>query len=368
MIQTQPQAIDIFAPKKEEKFFSLLASFGIKTEYVKLSSKKFFDVYDVKLAPGVRSSKLDRVLVDLGMAIESHAHPVGYPVLKDGVYRVEVQREEIEPPNFQNALKSVDNSYYAPLVLGSDHHGNPLSIDLNKIPNILVGGTTGSGKSVLLHSFILSLLSKDACLYLVDPKSVEFSMYQDLEAVKSLVHTVEDASLVIGEVRDLMETRFLHLGRERSRNASEYNAKVSPERRMRPVVVVVDEWADLVLQDKDIQKSLCLVAQKGRAAGISIILATQRPSCRVISGLIKANFPGRIALKVASAVDSRVILDTKGAEKITDIGTGLYLDGSLSKPQLFRAPYITDVSSELDLVKPPEKVAKSFWEKFSFRA
>lgn len=362
----QPQTIDIFTPKKEEKFFSLLNSFGVKAEYVRLESKKFFDIYDIKLSPGVRSSKLDRMLVDLGMAIESHAHPVGYPVLKDGVYRIEVQRVELESPTLQNVLQSFDPSFYSPIALGSDHHGEPFSVDLNRIPNLLVSGTTGSGKSVLLHSFILSLLKCDACLYLVDPKTVEFNVYSDLDAVKSLVHTVEGAHLLIEDVRELMETRFSYLSKAKVRSAAEYNKRVSPERRMRPVVIVVDEWADLVLQDKDIQKSLCLVAQKGRAAGISIILATQRPSCRVISGLIKANFPGRIALKVASAVDSRVILDSNGAEKITDIGTGLYVDGSISKPALFRAPYIEDVSRELDLISPPEKQKKTFWQKFVF--
>jgi S-DNA-T family DNA segregation ATPase FtsK/SpoIIIE len=362
----QPQTIDIFTPKKEEKFFSLLNSFGVKSEYVRLESKKFFDVYDIKLSPGVRSSKLDRMLVDLGMAIESHAQPVGYPVLKDGVYRIEVQKAELESPTLQSVMQSFDTSSYSPIALGSDSHGEPLSVDLNRIPNLLVGGTTGSGKSVLLHSFILSLLNCDACLYLVDPKTVEFNVYSDLDSVKSLVNTVEDASLLIEDVRDLMETRFIYLSKAKVRSAAEYNERVSPEKRMRPVVIVVDEWADLVLQDKDIQKPLCLVAQKGRAAGISIILATQRPSCRVISGLIKANFPGRIALKVASAVDSRVILDSNGAEKISDIGTGLYVDGSIPKPALFRAPYIEDVSRELELIDPLEKPTRTFWQKFSF--
>lgn len=366
MIQPQVQTIDIFTPKKEEKFFSLLNSFGVKAEYVRLESKKFFDIYDIKLAPGVRSSKLDRMLVDLGMAISSHAHPVGYPVLKEGVYRIEVQKTEIESPTFHQVKKTFSLDAYSPLALGVDHHGEPYSVDLNRIPNLLVGGTTGSGKSVLLHSFVLSLLSNDACLYLVDPKSVEFNIYSDLDAVKSLVNTVEDSAILIDEVRDLMETRFAYLSKAKVRSAAEYNRSVPPDKRMRPVVIVVDEWADLVLQDKDIQKSLCLVAQKGRAAGISIILATQRPSCRVISGLIKANFPGRIALKVASAVDSRVILDAKGAEKITDIGTGLYVDGSMSKPALFRAPFIGSVGEELASLSPPEKPLKTFWQRFSF--
>jgi len=366
MIRPQLQTIDIFTPKKEEKFFSLLDSFGVKAEYVRVKSKKFFDVYDIKLSPGVRSSRLDRMLVDLGMAIESHAHPVGYPVLKDGVYRIEVQKAELESPTLQSVVQSFDASSYSPIALGSDHHGEPFSVDLNRIPNLLVGGTTGSGKSVLLHSFILSLLKCDACLYLVDPKTVEFNVYSELDAVKSLVNTVEEASLLIEDVRDLMETRFSYLSNAKVRSAAEYNERVSPEKRMRPVVIVVDEWADLVLQDKDIQKPLCLVAQKGRAAGVSIILATQRPSCRVISGLVKANFPGRIALKVASAVDSRVILDSNGAEKISDVGTGLYVDGSMPKPALFRAPLIEDVSKELELISPPEKPKRTFWQKFAF--
>ena len=365
MIQSRSNTVDIFSPKKEEKMFTLLSSFGIKTDYVKLSSKKFFDIYDIKLSPGVRSSRLDRMLVDIGMAIESHAHPVGYPVMKDGVYRIEVQKTEIDSPSFEEVRGSFSPESFAPIALGVDSHGDNYSVDLNKIPNLLVGGTTGSGKSVLLHSFILSLISKDACLYLIDPKTVEFSIYSGLDSVKSIVSSVEDASLLIEEVRDLMEVRFSHLSKSKARSVSEFNKRVRPEKRMRPVVIVVDEWADLVLQDSNIQKSLCLVAQKGRAAGISIILATQRPSCKVISGLIKANFPGRIALKVASAVDSRVILDSKGAEKITDIGTGLYLDGATSKPILFRAPFIEDVSEELEKIRPPEKERKTFWQRLS---
>lgn len=365
MIAGQAEKVEIFPPAKEEKFYLLLESFGIKTEYVKLSQKKFFDVYDVKLSPGVRSSKLERVLVDIGLSIGSHAHPVGYPVLKDGIYRIEIQTREIQSPSLSQVREAFSKEDYSPIALGSNHHGDPFYTDLNKIPNLLVGGTTGSGKSVLLHSFILSLISRDACLYLIDPKSVEFSLYSDLEPVKSLVSSVEDAKVLIEEVRSMMETRFAYLRKERARSAAEYNKKVSPERRMRPIVIVVDEWADLVLQDKDIQKPLCLVAQKGRAAGISIILATQRPSCRVISGLIKANFPGRIALKVASAVDSRVILDAKGAEKIDDIGTGLYLDGSTSKPILFRAPFIESVADELDIISPVQKPKKTFWQRFS---
>jgi len=356
--------IEIFEQKKEEKLFSLLKSFGIKTEYVELDKKRFFDIYSIKLANGTRSSRLDRVLVDVGMAMSSHSHPNGYPVMKDGVYKIEVQREEIESPTFMQVYNAFPKNYYAPIALGIDSFGELMHTDINSIPNLLVGGTTGSGKSVLLHSFILSLLGSDTDLYLIDPKMVEFGIYRDLNSVKKIVHSAEDAAFLIDEVRSIMEVRFSLLHKFKVRSAAEYNRGASPKTRLRPIVIVVDEWADIVLQDKEVQKTLCLVAQKGRAAGISIILATQRPSCRVVSGLIKANFPGRIALKVASAVDSRVILDQGGAEKISDIGTGLYLDGGLSKPKLFRAPNIVDIQGELAKINPIAKKKPSFWGRF----
>ncbi len=356
------EVIEIFEPNKEEKLFRLLKSFGIKANSVKLNKKRFFDIYDVKLANGVRSSRLDRVLVDIGMAMSSYSHPNGHPIMKDGIYRIEIQREEIEPPSFGKVYNSFAKNDYAPIALGIDSLGELLSIDLNDLPNLLVGGTTGSGKSVLLHSFVLSLIGSDALLYLIDPKMVEFGVYSDFSSVKSIVNSAEDAGLLIEEVRLIMESRFSILHKAGCRSVIEYNKRISSRSRMQPIVIIVDEWADIVLQDKEIQKTLCLVAQKGRAAGVSIILATQRPSCRVISGLIKSNFSGRIALKVASAVDSRVILDRGGAEKITDVGTGLYLDGTLSKPKLFRAPFVKDVQRELSQIKPAVK-KKSFWDR-----
>lgn len=358
------EVIEIFEPQGEEKLFTLLKSFGFNTTSVSLDRKRFFDVYDVKLSPGMRSSRLDRILIDIGMAMGSHSHPLGYPVMKDGVYRIEVQREEIVSPTFQGVCNSFRKTDYAPVALGVNAIGEFVSLDLNKIPNLLVGGTTGSGKSVLLHSFVLSLLGSDTHLYLIDPKMVEFGLYKGLKSVRSLVHSAEEALEVIAEVRGIMEARFTALNKAGARNVVDYNRRADSGLKMNPIVIIVDEWADLVLQDKDIQKALCLVAQKGRAAGISIILATQRPSARVVSGLVKANFPGRVALKVASAVDSRVILDKSGAEKITDIGTGLYLDGRLSKPMLFRAPNITDIQSELDLISPTKKKV-SFWSRFT---
>ena len=159
------------------------------------------------------------------------------------------------------------------------------------------------------------------------------------------------------------------MGEKSAIRASRYldKARCQNERKkLNPTVLIIDEWADIVLQSSGVQKLLCAVAQKGRAAGISIILATQRPSSKVISGLVKANFPGRIALQVASATDSRIILDCKGAEDLVEVGTGLYLDGRSAKPKMFRAPYLLDIDDELTRFSLKSEKKDSFWKRILF--
>ena len=357
--------VQIFEKTKEEILTDLLGAFKIKVDLVSLEEKEYFDIYDIKLERGERASKMDRALRDLGVALLAHTHPSGSTIMSDGIYRMHVQTGQIPSPSFSEVYESLNEEHYIPVTLGIDSHNNMLSLDLNKMPNILIGGTTGSGKSVLLHNFILSLIGKASTIYLVDPKMVEFSHYKGAPSVEKIVHSVEDSIDIIDEITEIMEERFSRLQKAKVRSAKEYNERFSKKSAIDPIVLVIDEWADLTLQNKAIQKKLCLLAQKGRAAGISIILATQRPSANVISGLIKANFPARIALKVASAVDSRVILDSGGAEKISDIGTGLYLDATLSEPKLFRAPNIVDIDAELDKLGVRRR-KPSFWSRFLF--
>tara|TARA_A100001011_G_scaffold394262_1_gene486206 strand:+ start:3033 stop:4058 length:1026 start_codon:yes stop_codon:yes gene_type:complete len=339
----------------------------VKVFSIEVEEGEYFDNYNLRLAPGVRHSKVDRLLTDIGLAISAHSVPIGYPVMKTGSYVIEVQTKEIDSPSFLDIYSNFKKDQLAPIAIGRDNSGDGFYVDLNTVPNLLVGGTTGSGKSMLLHSFVLSLLATRAKIYLVDPKMVEFGLYEGLSGIQSISNSVEETEAVINEVRDIMEKRFDLLKRNNCRNISEYN-NFSGKSPLKPVVIIVDEWADIVLQKRDIQKPLCFLAQKGRAAGISIILATQRPSSSVISGLVKANFPGRIAMKVASAIDSRVILDKKGAEDLTDIGTGLYLDGRLSEPVLFRAPLLSSLNEEIEslsLSKVNEaKKKKSLWGMF----
>lgn len=352
--------IRLFEPTKEERLVNILKSFNISIRYVNLIESKFFDIFSIKLSSGVKSSKVDKVLTEIGLEFESQSTPRGYPVMSDGIYRIEIQHSKIKCPDITSFLDDCDKMF-APIVLGSDSFGKNVVKDLNKMPNLLVGGTTGSGKSVVLHNFILSLIYSGADLYLVDPKMVEFSSYENIPEVKSIVSFFEDFEATLENIKNLMQIRFRLLKTSKSRNVHEFNSKVKDKSdKLNPIVLVIDEWADIVLQNPKIQKPLCHLAQKGRAAGISIILATQRPSANVVSGLIKANFPGRVALKVASSVDSRVILDSVGAETINDPGVGLYLDGSISEPLLFKSPYIENLEGkmvELEIEKQEEEGA-----------
>lgn len=339
-------AVGRCSEEKVKLFENVLSSFKINYDFVKNTSGEFFDIYDIRLSPGSTFKKIEKILPDLGVQFSSHSIPRGYPVYKDGVFRVEIQKRELAQKTFLELYKD-NKDFYIPITLGVNTDGSHFQVDLNKIPNLLIGGIPGSGKSVLLNSIILSLIYNDADLYLVDPKMVEFNLYAPFKNTKILATTVEETFELIKEVNEVMEDRFEILRWSNSRNVHEYNESRPPQKKLSPVVVVIDEWADIVLQNKAIQKPLCSIAQKGRAAGISIVLATQRPSSSVISGLIKANFSGRICLRVASNVDSRVILDRSGGEKIMNIGEGLYLDQRLSEPKMFKSTFIEDPQSIL---------------------
>lgn len=349
---------------QESKLLNILKSFKVEVSSISSESGKFFDYYYIRLAPGVRATKLDRLLEDVGLALGAQSVPTGSLIMSKGVYKLSVQREEIISPSFNEMLSSYDKSFYMPIFVGISESGDFLYKDLNKIPNLIVGGTTGSGKSVLLHSFIMSLLKYKTNLYLCDPKMVEFDRYSGLNGVEGIANSVDETLAIIKDLTSIMNSRFSILKKRGFRSASEFNLLQGVS--MPPICLVIDEWADLVLQDKSLQKDLSILAQKGRAAGISTILSTQRPSASVISGLIKANFPGRVALRVASAVDSRVILDRSGAEKIDNIGTGLILDGGSSEPTLFRAPNITDIDKELKTLGVKRSVSSSFFRFFGF--
>jgi len=321
---------------------SILKSFRINTASISMEEKEHFDIYSIIPSRGVRCSRIDAILKDLGLQLKSYSAPVGYLDMQDGSYKLKVQKTEIETPEIEGLLESLPKDMFSPVLLGVDSYSLPIYCDMSKMPNMLIGGTTGSGKSVLLHNIILSLLSNGSQVYLIDPKMVEFSAYKDVDGVEGIFNDYDECEFVLEVIKSEMNDRFKLLSEKQCRSAKEYNKKY-PNDKMKPISLVVDEWADIVLQDKKILKPLCSIAQKCRAAGISIILATQRPSSKVIPGILKANFPARIALRVSSSVDSRIILDKSGAENINSIGEGIFSSPMKRDDIIFRTTYIEDI-------------------------
>lgn len=352
--------IRIFQRSKEENFANILSSYKIGVEEVILSSTDNFDVYSLRLSPGSRISKIEKILPEIGLHLQSLSIPRGRLLMEEGLYEIIVQTNR--PDNISLDYKKVSDynpSFLCPINLGKDEFGNDLIQDINQMPNLLVAGTTGSGKSMFLHSIFLSAAANNADLYLIDPKGVEFDSYKNLNCVVKFTTTLDGSRQILKDLYQKMEEIFSLLQKSGFRNIAEYN--LSSKNKIKPSIVIIDEWADLVLQDKKIQNDLCLVAQKGRAAGISIVLATQRPSSSIISGPIKANFPARVAMRVASQVDSRVVLDCSGAEKLAKAGSGIYLDAKTGELKHFFAPKIDSISAEIKKIGLKNTV--SFWKK-----
>ena len=276
---------------KEQQIANLLKAHKVGFDQIIYKEDRFFDIYKIKLSIGTKISKLDNLMPEIGLQLNGVSIPTGKMVPKEGLYQIEVQKQDIQSKSLNQLFDSVSNMTM-PLCLGTDKVGNDHIIDLNKIPNLLIGGTTGSGKSVLLHNIVLSLIKFDTEIFLADPKYVEFTMYQDLPQVKSISNEIDDLYIALDYIKSQMQKRYRLLSKNRSRNISEYNKK-NTFSKLKPIALVIDEWADFVLQDKGLQKEICYIAQKGRAAGIGIVLATQRPSVNIISGVIKAKLSGQ---------------------------------------------------------------------------
>lgn len=266
----------------------------------------------------------------------------------------EIPAAEMKTVNFSNILNSAEFKNAKgdlPLCLGVDISGQPVFADLAKMPHLLIAGTTGSGKSVGLNSFILSLIARkkpsELKFVLIDPKRIEFSVYNNQRYM--LVPVVTDnrqAADTLVYLVDEMEHRYALFEKELVRNIGEYHERCG---ELPYIVCVIDEFADLMAADKSVEISVQRLAQKARAAGIHLLLATQRPSVDVVTGVLKANFPTRLSYKVASQTDSRTILDMPGAEELLGRGDSLYLPQSGELKRIHGA-YVSDneISSILE--------------------
>lgn len=333
-----------------------LADFGISVKVTDIERGPVITRYELEPAPGVKLNRIVALGDDIALAMKAPSIRIVAPI--PGKARV-----GIEIPNSQSSfvyLKDVfiskefsDSKYKIPLVLGKDIAGHPVITDLGDMPHLLIAGTTGSGKTVCVNCLILSMLFKFAPnelkFLMVDPKMVELAPFNGMpQLLCPVVTDAKKAAVALNWVVGEMEDRYQLLAKEGARNIESYNQKVT-ENKMPYIIVVIDELADLMIVSRDqIETAITRLAQLSRAVGIHLVLATQRPSVDVITGVIKANFPARISFKVASKVDSRTVLDGNGADKLLGKGDMLFLRPGNEK--LIRAQGSLVSDKEIDKV------------------
>ena len=324
-----------------------LESFKVNGQVVGHVSGPRVTRYEIKLAPSVKVSKVTEIENNIAMELKARSLRILAPIPGSNLVGVEVPNTNAEAIMMRSVMESdawQSNGMEIPIVLGKDISGKPMVLDLAKAPHLLIAGATGSGKSVCMNSLIMSLLMKfspdDLQLILVDPKVVEMADYQTLpHLITPVIHDSKKVPLALRWATTEMDKRYLWLAKTGVKKLKDFNNRKLPDTpmldddglpipdRLPVLIVIIDELADLMVTDakSDIETSISRIAAKGRAAGVHIVVATQRPSRDVITGTIKSNLPTRIAFRVVSVVDSRVILDQKGAESLLGMGDMLLL-------------------------------------------
>ena len=355
------RAADGTAEMKENtlRLNETLASFKIDAHISNVTRGPSVTRYEVELEKGVRLNKLTSCADDIALSLGASGVRIAPVPGKISVVGIEVPnqtvtnvslREVIDSPEFSKAKSR------SSIAVGKDIGGSCIIGNIAKFPHMLIAGTTGSGKSVCMNSIIISLLYKagpeDVKLIMVDPKMVELGIYNGIPHL--LIPVVTDPKKAAGSLQwavTEMMRRYRSMSDAGVRDLESYNSMIDggevEGERLPQVVVIIDELADLMLvAAKEVEESICRIAQMGRAAGIHLIIATQRPSADVITGLMKANIPSRIAFSVASAMESRIILDTQGAEKLVGKGDMLYSPIGSGKPQRVQGCFVTDAEVE----------------------
>jgi S-DNA-T family DNA segregation ATPase FtsK/SpoIIIE len=290
-------------------------------------------MYEFEPAPGVKINRVVSLSDDLALALKAQSVRVS-PLPGKATLGIEVpnnQREVVSLREILSAESFKKSGSRLTLGLGKDIYGRPIIADLSKMPHLLVAGATGSGKSVSINSMVMSLLYKatpaEVKMLMIDPKLLELSVYEEIpHLISPVITNPKEVAEALRKIVHEMERRYRVLAEKAARNIETYNSQVGDEEQMPYIVVFIDELADLMFTvANEMEDSIARLAQMGRASGIHLILATQRPSVDVITGIIKANFPTRISFQVSSKVDSRTILDTHGAEQLLGKGDMLLM-------------------------------------------
>jgi len=361
-----PPPLDIFGPpvKDEDQddarelaeqqavtIVETLQNFGVKSSVAHIIIGPSVIQFQLELAPGIKVSKVAGLANDLTMALAVLSVRVEAPILGQRYVGIEIpnpKRKGITLRSIMESSEFQDGNYILPLPMGVRVDSEYMVCGLDDMPHLLVAGTTGSGKSVFTNTCILGMCSQrgpeELKLILVDPKHVEFAIYEGLPHL--LARPISEPKKAISALSwavQEMETRSEAFAKAKVRNLASYNEKVLPKNRFPHIVVVVDELADLMYTaGKEVEGLIARLAQKARAAGIHLILATQRPSVDVITGLIKANVPARVAFALPSQTDSRTIIDTGGAEKLLGKGDMLFYSTRYPRPLRLQAGFVTE--------------------------
>lgn len=340
-----------------EKLQATLSSFGVETRTVGICSGPSVTRYEIQPAAGVKISKITNLADDIALNLAASGVRIEAPIPNKAAVGIEVpnknrsmvtMREVVDQPQYKNAKSKLN------VALGKDITGEFVYSDLAKMPHLLIAGTTGSGKSVCLNSMIVSILynatPEEVKLLMIDPKQVEFTVYNGIPHL--LVPVVSDprkASGALAWAVTEMLTRYKTFSENSVRDISGYNSicESQGKKKMPQIVIFIDELSDLMMAaPNEVEDSICRLAQMARAAGMHLVIATQRPSVDVITGIIKANIPSRISLSVSSQVDSRTIIDSVGAEKLLGNGDMLYYPVGIPKPIRVQGCFLSDKEVE----------------------
>ena len=365
--------------KKGRLLRDKLATFGVEIENITVTPGPVVTLYEFTPAEGVKVSRVENLTDDIALAMKARGIRIIAPIPGRGTIGVEIPNDIAKIVRIRSLLESEsfrNTKMNLPLALGMTISGDVYVDDLNKMPHLLIAGATGSGKSVGVNGILASLIyaksPRDVKFVIVDPKKIELSLYKKLrkhylivspEAGEDIVTTPAFAVLALKAVEIEMERRYDKLAKAGVRSLADYNIKVAAGKlrstqeeqhyHLPYIVVVIDELADLMITAaRQIEEPICRIAQMARAVGIHMILATQRPSVDVITGVIKANFPARMAFQVATRVDSRTILDVMGADQLMGNGDMLYQPSGTPKPIRLQSPYISteEVEAMIDAV------------------
>ncbi len=358
--EIQRESLEMNARRLERK----LADFGVEGEVVEILPGPVITMYELKPAPGVKISKVAGLSDDLALALRAPSVRIVAPIPGKAAIGLEIPNNQRNPVYLSEILSSPDfkeSKSKLAIALGKDITGAPFITDLARMPHLLVAGATGTGKSVSLNAMIVAILFKASPemvrFLIIDPKRIELSLYKD---IPHLLHPVvtqpKEATRALQWAVEEMERRYILLSDQGVRNIETYNRKILKEGKKgkdgdsddadKPlpyIILVIDELADLMMaSSRSVEEAITRLAQMARAAGIHLIIATQRPSVDVLTGIIKANFPARISFQVSSKFDSRTILDTNGAEHLLGDGDMLFLPPGVSRMTRIHGAYISE--------------------------